>query len=159
MECRRVKAEHKVFKGQPREGGGQSTLSEYKRGIVEIRLPMREGHQITTEPEGATTCINYFAFKFCMHVFFFLSFFLFSFFALFCLVLFFFLAFCNFFSFAHFSWRRIFTIYLFATHPRSGTNLTIVRSLPVFVVYFFAGTWGRDGLCGYEMRKRLGNKS
>ena len=22
MECRRVKAEHKVFKGQPREGGG-----------------------------------------------------------------------------------------------------------------------------------------
>ena len=36
MECRRVKAEHKVFKGQPREGGGQSTLSEYKRGIVEI---------------------------------------------------------------------------------------------------------------------------
>ena len=37
MECRRVKAEHKVSKGQPREGGGsQSTLSEYKRGIVEI---------------------------------------------------------------------------------------------------------------------------
>ena len=34
--CRRVKAEHKVFQGQPREGGGQSTLSEYKRGIVEI---------------------------------------------------------------------------------------------------------------------------
>ena len=35
--CRRVKAEHKVFKGQLREGGGsQSTLSEYKRGIVEI---------------------------------------------------------------------------------------------------------------------------
>ena len=116
---------------------------------------MREGHQITTEPEGATTCINYFAFKFCMHVFFFLSFFLFSFFALFCLVLFFFLAFCNFFSFAHFSWRRIFTIYLFATHPRSGTNLTIVRSLPVFVVYFFAGTWGRDRLCRYEMRKTI----
>ena len=63
-ECRRVRAEHRVFKGQPREGGGQSTLSEYKM----------EGHQITTEPEGATTCINYSAFKFCTHVFF--SFFL-----------------------------------------------------------------------------------
>ena len=70
-ECWRVRAEHRVFKGQPREGGGQSTLLEYKR----------EGHQITTEPEGATTCIHYSAFKFCMHVFF--SFFL-------CFLLFFF---------------------------------------------------------------------
>ena len=77
--CRRVWAEHRVFKGQPREGGGQSTLSEYKM----------EGHQITTEPEGATTCINYSAFKFCMHVFFF---FLSLFF-----VFFLFLAFYNFF--------------------------------------------------------------
>ena len=140
-ECRRVRAEHRVFKGQPREGGGQSTLSEYKR----------EGHQITTEPEGATTCINYSAFKFCMHVFFF-------FLSLFFVVVFF-LGFYNFFFSRAFSCRRIFTICLFATHPRSGTNLTIVRSLPVVVVYFFAGTSGRDGLYGFEMRKLLGNQS
>ena len=38
--------------------------------------------------------------------------------------------------------RIIFAICLFATHPRSGTNLTILRSLPVFFIYFFAGTCG-----------------
>ena len=34
MECRRVKAEHKVFKGQPREGGIVSLrYQSIKRGL------------------------------------------------------------------------------------------------------------------------------